>query len=227
MTVTENLKNVKNELSIVCGERPVKLIAVSKFHPVEKIEEAYAGGQREFGENRVQEAFEKFSLLKENHPDIVLHVIGHLQTNKVSKAVSVADWIQSVDSIKLIKEIEKQCTKLDKVINILIEFHTGEESKTGFLSKEEVFEALRFIESSCSHIIPCGFMTMAPVSDNDEIISKSFISLRQLQEEAQTLFPKMKLTELSMGMSGDFKIAVRECSTMVRIGTAIFGEREY
>ncbi|MCQ2578109.1 MAG: YggS family pyridoxal phosphate-dependent enzyme [Treponema sp.] len=231
MGVSDNLKSILthiNQVSQKCGrEGKVKLLAVSKFHPLEKVEEAVLSGQKLFGENRVQEAFEKFSVLKEKYPDIKLHIIGHLQTNKVSKALSVCDCIESVDSIKLIKEINKCCEKTGRTVDILLEYHTGEESKTGFLSENEVFEALSFIKENCPSVLPRGFMTMAPNTSNLEEIRNSFKTLCALQEKARSSFPHFELSELSMGMSGDFETAIEEGSTMVRIGTAIFGEREY
>lgn len=231
MGVSENLGIILShidEVSKKCSrEGKVKLLAVSKLHPVEKVEEAVLAGQRLFGENRVLEAVEKFSVLKEKYSDIELHIIGHLQTNKVSKALSVCDCIESVDSIKLIKEINKCCEKMGRTVKVLLEYHTGEESKTGFLSEEEIFEALSYIQANCSSIIPLGFMTMAPNTEDSALVRNSFKSLCSLKNKAQEKYPSFDLNELSMGMSGDYEAAIEEGSTMVRIGTAIFGEREY
>lgn len=231
MGVCDNLKKVLeniDEVSSNCGRKgKVKLLAVSKFHPIEKIEQAILAGQKLFGENRVQEAYDKFSILKVKYPEIELHIIGHLQTNKVNKALTVCDCIESVDSIKLLNEINKCCEKTGRTVNVLLEFHTGEESKTGFLSEEEVFEALSYIKTNCPSVLPLGFMTMAPNTDNLNQIRNSFKKLCLLKENAQKKFPFWDFTELSMGMSGDYQTAIEEGSTMVRIGTAIFGEREY
>lgn len=232
MSIENNLLNIQNkirEMEIKAGrkEGSVKLLAVSKFHPVEEIQEAVKAGQTLFGENRVQEASEKFEILNKDN-NLQLHIIGQLQTNKVKKAVSIATCIQSVDRLELLKEIEKQCAKINKKIEILFELHTGEESKSGYETLESLAESLE----SCAkgdfpHIIPKGFMTMAPFTDDEKLIRKSFIYLRESAEKLQKDYPMFDLSELSMGMSADYEIAIEEGSTMVRVGTAIFGERDY
>lgn len=206
----------------------VKLMAVSKFHPVDAVIEALQAGQTLFGENRVQEAYSKFKPVFEEYSQTELHMIGQLQTNKVKHAVEIASCIESVDRIDLLKEIEKQCTKLNKSIKILFEYHTGEESKSGFTNDEDLYKALdMFKNKEFPHIIPHGFMTMAPFTDDKELIRKSFVTLRLLAEKIKREYPMFELPELSMGMSGDFEIAIEEGSTLVRVGTAIFGERVY
>lgn len=232
--------NVKENLSLIlekirqaeekCGREKgsVKLLAVSKFHPVESVLEAAEEGQMLFGENRVQEALGKFPAVLEKYPQVKLHIIGQLQTNKVKNAVLYADTIQSVDRIDLLREIEKQASKLERKINVLLELHTGEESKSGFENADSLREALKFIsEGNTPHIVPKGFMTMAPFTEDKEFVRKSFSTLRETAFAMQKEFPSFELTELSMGMSGDFEIAIEEGSTMVRVGTAIFGERRY
>lgn len=206
----------------------VKLIAVSKFHPSDTVYEAIDAGQFVFGENRVQEASEKFPSIIEKFPNVELHMIGQLQTNKVKKAVEIATYIQSVDRIELLREIEKQCAKINKTIKILFEVHTGEESKSGYTSEEELIKSMdECAKGTFPHIIPCGFMTMAPFTEDKELIRKSFVTLRTLSEKLKAKYPQLPLAELSMGMSGDFEIAIEEGATMVRVGTAIFGERDY
>ena len=206
----------------------VKLMAVSKFHPLEAVIEALNAGQTLFGENRVQEAYSKFKPIFEEYSQTELHMIGQLQTNKVKHAVEIASCIESVDRIDLIKEIEKQCSKLNKSIKILFEYHTGEESKSGFTNEEELYKALdMFKNKDFPHVIPYGFMTMAPFTDDKELVRKSFITLRLLAEKIKNQYPMFEMPELSMGMSGDFEIAIEEGSTLVRVGTAIFGERVY
>jgi len=233
MNIKDRLEAVKLQITEAekkAGRKPgqVRLLAVSKFHSAEAVEEAFTEGQLLFGENRVQEASEKFTPLISHSPEIELHMIGQLQTNKVKKIVPLASCIQSVDRIELLKEIEKVCTKINKSINILFEMHTGEESKAGFITEKELRLAMDYIaEGNCPHIIPSGFMTMAPFTEDEKLIRSSFSSLRKLSEKLTKEYPKMPLKELSMGMSGDFKIAIEEGSTMVRIGTAIFGERDY
>ena len=233
MSIKENLLNIKNEINLAeekSGRKPgsVKLMAVSKFHPGEAVIEAINEGQFLFGENRVQEALEKFTPLMEQYNNIDLHIIGQLQTNKVKNAVKIASCIQSVDRIDLLREIEKQCAKIEKNIKVLFEIHTGEDSKSGFTDEKSLDEALTLCaENQFSHIIPAGFMTMAPFTDDEILIRKSFICLRELSQKKQKEYNMFKLDELSMGMSGDFKLAIEEGSTLVRIGTSIFGKRDY
>ena len=204
----------------------VSLVAVSKFHPVESVLEAIQKGQLLFGENRVQEAVEKFQQVRLQAPQVQLHIIGSLQRNKVKKALSCASCIQSVDRIELLEEIEKQAANLNKTVEVLFEFHTGEESKSGFTSLDSLLPAVEYT-CSASHIIPKGFMTMAPFTDNQLEIAASFKKLVTIQQEVASRFPNLDLRELSMGMSNDFALAIAEGATLVRIGTAIFGERVY
>ena len=155
-------------------------------------------------------------------------MIGQLQSNKVKKAVEFASCIQSVDRFDLLKEIEKQCAKLNRTIDILFEIHTGEESKSGYTSEEELRKSIEACaKGEFPHIIPDGFMTMAPFTSDEILIRKSFCTLRELSEKLRRDYKELPLRELSMGMSGDFEIAIEEGSTLVRVGTAIFGERDY
>ncbi len=231
--IKDNLEKIRNriEQAETKAGRPqgsVKLMAVSKFHPAEAVVEAFEAGQLLFGENRVQEASEKFPPLIAQHPEIKVQMIGQLQSNKVKKAVEFASCIQSVDRIDLLKEIEKQCAKLNRNIEILFEYHTGEESKSGYTTEKELRESIEaIINGDFPHVIPKGFMTMAPFTEDVALIRKSFITLRELSERLRKDYQSLSLTELSMGMSGDFEIAIEEGSTLVRVGTAIFGERDY
>lgn len=229
--IKTNIEKIKSQITaaeIVAGRKPgsVKLLAVSKFHPAESVYDAISAGQIDFGENRVQEACSKFPEIIEKFPNVNLHIIGQLQTNKVKKAVQIASMIESVDRLELVKEIEKQCAKIDKKIEILFEFHTGEESKSGYKTVESLEETLDFIaQGNAPHIIPKGFMTMAPLTENTDEIKKSFLMMKQIAEKMQEKYNDFELTELSMGMSHDFKIAIEAGSTEVRVGTAIFGQR--
>ena len=233
ISIKENLEHIRfriTEAEKKAGREPgsVQLMAVSKFHPAQAVEEAFTAGQLLFGENRVQEASEKFPPLIAQHPEIKVQMIGQLQSNKVKKAVEFASCIQSVDRIDLLKEIEKHCAKLNRNIDILFEYHTGEESKSGYTTESELRESIEAcIKGEFPHIIPKGFMTMAPFTEDQDLIRKSFITLRTLSEQLQSDYKELSLTELSMGMSGDFEIAIEEGSTLVRVGTAIFGERDY
>ncbi len=222
--------NIKENLSRIKSEIPqgVRLVAVSKFHPADAVIEAVKAGQNLFGENRVQEAAEKFDTVRKTFPDAELHIIGSLQRNKVKEAVRISSCIESVDRLELLDEIEKQCGKINKKIQVLFEYHTGEESKSGFTNDDDLFEALeRMTAGQYPHIEPRGFMTMAPFTEDKEAVRASFKKLKEIQNTCRKKFPQFELNELSMGMSGDYKIAIEEGSTMVRIGTAIFGERDY
>jgi pyridoxal phosphate enzyme (YggS family) len=237
----DNTKNIAANLIIVrqqiadaekkAGRRSgsVKLLAVSKFHPVEAVLAAYEAGQRLFGENRIQEAAAKFAELGKklnNQYMPELHIIGNVQRNKVKPALTVASCIESVDRLPLLAEIEKEAGKLDKKVSVFFELHTGEESKSGFAHLDDLLFALDAAEKM-PHLIPSGFMTMAPFTDDENIIRHSFATLRETAENARRRFPTLPLTELSMGMSNDFRIAIEEGSTLVRVGTAIFGQRVY
>ncbi len=208
-------------------EGSVRLLAVSKFHPAAAVVSAIRAGQLLFGENRVQEAHSKFAPLLAEFPQAELHIIGQLQRNKVRKAAEIASCIESVDRIELIEELEKQCARLGKTVRILFEYHTGEASKSGFLSSDALAQAAAYCGSGAApHVIPAGFMTMAPFTDDRAAVRNSFRTMRKTAEEIRRRFPQMSLETLSMGMSNDFVTAVEEGSTEVRIGTAIFGERE-
>ncbi len=207
-------------------ENSVRLMAVSKFHPAEAVIEAAAAGQLLFGENRVQEAAGKFPEIMERFPGMELHMIGNLQANKVRHIVGLASCIESVDRIPLLQEIERRCAKSDLNMRILFEFRTGEDSKSGFVSEEDMERAAAFCaEGNCPHIVPSGFMTMAPLTSDTGTVRAAFRKMRRAAERIRAEFPMLALDELSMGMSGDFETAVEEGSTMVRVGTAIFGER--
>lgn len=223
MSIKDNLIKIKSQLP-----QNVALVAVSKFHSAQEVIDAIQAGQNVFGENRVQEAAEKFDEVKKSFPDVQLRIIGQLQRNKVKEAVRIAGAIDSVDRLELLDEIEKQAAKIDKKIQVLFEFHTGEESKSGFADPALIMEALQKMKDGVyPHIEPRGFMTMAPFTEDKDLVRASFKKLRDLRDECKKNFPDFDLSELSMGMSGDWQIAVEEGSTMVRIGTAIFGERDY
>ena len=212
-------KNI--EEARIRGERAsedVKLIAVSKTKPAEDMLKAYEYGIRDFGENYVQEIVAKYDSIP---ADARIHMIGHLQTNKVSKIIDKVYMIHSVDSAKLLREIEKQAFKYDVAcMPVLLEVNVAkEESKFGF-NTDELDGILKLAMEECPHISVRGFMTSAPITDEQELNRIYFHELKNLTE-------KYGLPELSMGMTGDYIVAVEEGATMVRIGTAIFGERDY
>ncbi len=192
-----------------------KLIAVSKTKPIEMIMEAYEAGIRDFGENKVQELISKIELLPD---DINWHMIGHLQTNKVKDIIDKVYLIHSVDSVKLAKVIDKEAKKKNIIVNILLEINiANEESKYGF-NIEEIDKAIMEI-NNLSNVKILGFMCVAPNTDNPSDNRKYFKLMRELGN-------KYNYEILSMGMSNDYKIAIAEGSTYVRIGTKIFGERK-
>ena len=202
-----------------------RLVAVSKTHTPEKIKEAYDAGQRLFGENKVQELCSKQAVLP---ADIEWHLIGHLQTNKVKQVVSFVSLIHSVDSLKLLEEINKQAKKINRVVHCLVQVHiAAEETKFGFDEQEliDLIQSEKIIELDAVKVI--GLMGMATFTDNQEQIRNEFRSLKNLFEKIKTLQlpPNIEMKELSMGMSQDYEIAVEEGSTLVRIGTAVFGRR--
>lgn len=221
--------DVKGHLRNVLADLPqgVRLVAISKYHPNEYIQAAYDEGQRIFGESHEQELRQKVETLPR---DIQWHFIGHLQTNKVKYIAPYITMIEAVDSFKLLKEIDKQAEKCGRVIDVLLEVHIAEEAtKYGFPP-----EALRQMLSSgewreLKHVRICGLMMMASNVDNEQQIRSEFLLARNLFLEMKTRFfaDEPSFCERSWGMSHDYKIAVEEGSTMVRIGTTIFGPRVY
>jgi len=221
MSIKENLNQIKN--TFITPE--CKLIAVSKTKPVEELLEAYEAGVRDFGENKVQELVEK----QEKMPkDINWHMIGHLQRNKVKYIAPFVHLIHGVDSVKLLKEINKQAKKADRTISCLLQVHIAkEESKFGFDEKEllELIDGEEIQEMKNIKIE--GLMGMATYTEEEEVVRSEFSALRELKEKIKekSLPVNMEMKELSTGMSGDYLIAQEEGSTMVRIGSAIFGSR--
>ena len=217
--IEENLNRIKSELP-----SGVKLVAVSKFHPMEAILEAYQAGQTVFGENRPQEMASKAVQLPQ---DIEWHFLGHLQTNKLKMVLPYATLVQSVDSVHLLQAIDNWGSNNDKVISVLLELHIGaEETKQGF-HEEEILDIL-FHADDYKNIRFCGLMGMASHTDDQEVINADFERIDTFMAYLVDLFPELTdFNQLSIGMSDDWPIAVKHGSTMVRIGTAIFGAREY
>ncbi len=227
MEVRENLHKVQRQIQEACSTggrdpREVTLIAVGKTKPVEMLLDAYQGGARDFGENKVQEMISKIPQMPQ---DVRWHMIGHLQTNKVRQVVGRTCLIHSVDSLRLAREIEKESEKQNLVTNILLEVNVArEESKYGFFL-DEVEEAL-YSMGDLSHIKVCGLMTIAPFVSNAEENRAVFRKLYQFYVDMKTKnIDNMNMSILSMGMTGDFQVAVEEGATMVRVGTGIFGTR--
>lgn len=222
MSIAENISTIRQ--NIPAG---VKLVCVSKFHPAEAVMEAYRAGERRFGENRPQEMHEKAPLLP---GDIEWHFIGNLQTNKVKLVVPIAAVIESMSNTRLVDEIEKQAARINKVQNCLIEIHVAqEETKQGFTPEEAVATFTPEYIAAHPHINICGVMGMASNTDDEAKVANDFRQIRRLFEtlRAGVFKDKADFSELSMGMSGDYRIAISEHSTSVRIGSAIFGPRQY
>ncbi|AEV28187.1 pyridoxal phosphate enzyme, YggS family [Sphaerochaeta pleomorpha str. Grapes] len=228
--IRENLMMILEEIETAAKKSgrslcDISLMAVSKLHPYEEILEAYHCGQRLFGENKVQEVQAKFPSLRPEGMD--LHLIGHLQTNKVKKIVGLVDGIDSVDSLKLATKISEEALVLGKAMPILLEFNTsGEENKSGFTSTEELFRVLDVIEG-LKGVSLQGLMTIGPLGKNDDTIRKAFRQLKEIQILCRYRYPSLCFETLSMGMSSDFALAIEEGSTVVRVGTRLFGQRDY
>lgn len=201
-------------------------MAVSKFHPVEKLMAAYEAGQRRFGESRVQELLAKEPQMP---ADVEWHFIGHLQTNKVKQLIGKASLIESIDSERLLDIVDQESRKAGVTTRVLMQVHVArEETKFGFWPEEllDYFRARKFENLTNTHI--CGVMGMASNTDNAERVSQDFAAIAEVYKEILRLCPDLRgFDTLSMGMSGDWPLAVEHGSNMVRIGTAIFGEREY
>lgn len=220
--IGERIKEIRNELP-----EGVRLVAVSKFHPNEAIEEAYRAGQRIFGESKVQEMTAKYESLPK---DIEWHFIGHLQTNKVKYIVPYVALIHGIDSYKLLAEVDKQAAKAGRRVNCLLQLHIArEETKFGF-SFDECRQMLAEGQwRQLQHIRLCGLMGMATNTDNVEQIKEEFRSLSDFFREVKSTWfaDDAAFCELSMGMSHDYHEAIDEGSTLVRVGSKIFGERIY
>jgi pyridoxal phosphate enzyme (YggS family) len=220
MNIALNINNLRKEIP-----SSVKIVAVSKTKPADDILAAYNAGQRAFGENRVREMIAKKELLPE---DIEWHMVGHLQTNKVKSIVPFVSMIQSIDTPRLLSAVNSEAARVDRIIDCLLQYHIArEETKFGFNHEE----AIQLLESDefrkLKNIRLCGLMGMATFTDDNEVIHKEF---RLLGESFRDLKNKFFINDksfchLSMGMSGDYHIAIEEGSTMVRIGSLIFGER--
>ncbi len=225
----ENYANVLKNVHNACeraGRKTddVTLIAVSKTKPVEMLQEIYDCGCRDFGENKVQEIMDKYDKLPN---DIRWHMIGHLQTNKVKYIVDKVYMIHSVDSIKLAKEISKEAVKKNVTVKVLLEVNVAkEETKFGLLT-EEVLDFYKEV-IDLPGLKVCGLMTIAPYVENSEENRQHFVNLKQLMVDIESeKTDNISVGELSMGMTGDYEVAIEEGATYVRVGTGIFGERNY
>ena len=219
--VSDNLKALYEKLPSA-----VKLVAVSKFHPVSRLMEAYDAGQRLFGENRPQELAQKVPQMPS---DVEWHFIGHLQTNKLKLVLPYVSLVQSVDSFHLLEAIDKWGRENGKTVDVLLELHLGaEETKHGF-SEEEILAVIGAGKPPLENVRIRGLTGMATNTEDEGVIEADFARIEALFQRIRAEHPELRdtFTELSIGMSGDWPIAVRHGATMVRIGTDIFGEREY
>lgn len=227
--IIENLNEVEKNIRLACEKSnrnrdEITLIAVSKTKPVELLNEAYDAGIRNFGENKVQEMCEKYEVMEK---DIHWHMIGHLQTNKVKYLIGKTALIHSVDSYKLACEIEKQAAKHDCMMDILIEVNIAEEESKFGLTEEEVIELVKQV-AKLPHIRIKGLMTVAPYVVDSEENRPFFRKIKQLSVDIDNQnIDNVSMNILSMGMSGDYMVAIEEGATMIRVGTSIFGERNY
>lgn len=216
MSIKDNLLRIKSQLP-----ENVTLVAVSKTKPISDLMEAYNAGQRIFGENKVQEMTEKWEQMPK---DIQWHMIGHVQTNKVKYMAEYVSLIHGVDSLKLLQEINRQSAKYNRVIDCLLQVYIAEEESKFGLDEKELEEILKSNEfKSLQNIKVIGLMGMATFTDNQAQIKKEFLNLKSIFDKLNT--EHYKLNTLSMGMSGDYKLAIECGSTMVRIGSGIFGRR--
>lgn len=227
--LTENVIEVEKNIQAACdragrSREEVRLIAVSKTKPVSDIEEVLTTGILDYGENKVQELSDKYDVLPKN---IRWHMIGHLQRNKVKYLIGKTVLIHSVDSLRLAEQIEHEAAKADTIMNVLIEVNVaGEESKFGTTCNEAI-ELVRAV-AALKHVKIKGLMTIAPFTDNPEDNRIYFKKLKQLSVDIKSKnIDNVDMDELSMGMTGDYEVAIEEGATMVRVGTAIFGARNY
>ncbi|HKB87573.1 MAG TPA: YggS family pyridoxal phosphate-dependent enzyme [Ignavibacteriaceae bacterium] len=225
--IAENIKALRERIERKCAEAKrdsseIKLIAVSKTFGTDDIEKVFGEGLKDFGENKAQELSAKYEQLGDK---ITWHFIGHLQRNKVRFVVPAASYIHSIDSLQLATEVNKAASKINKIQKVLLQVKTSEEeSKSGIQSKSELLNLVRYC-GEYSNIQLEGLMTIAPFTDDMNLIRQSFKQLRKLRDDLNS--EGFELKELSMGMTSDFEIAIEEGATMLRIGSAIFGERDY
>lgn len=227
--ILENIEKVRQNIEAACkksGRNPeeITLIAVSKTKPYTDIEEALPSGMLDYGENKVQELSEKYDILPK---DIRWHMIGHLQRNKVKYLVGKVSLIHSVDSLRLANQIETEFAKKDMIANVLIEVNMAEEESKFGVSAGDTLELIKAM-STLPHLRIQGLMTIAPYTDNPEANREYFSKMKKLSVDIREKnIDNVNMNVLSMGMTGDYQVAIEEGATMIRVGTGIFGERNY
>jgi hypothetical protein len=229
MMISARVRKVFSNVEEICRKldrdpKDVIVVGVTKMATIQEAQEAIDAGIRYIAENRVQEAENKFPLLLAKNPQVKGHLIGHLQTNKVKNAITVCSLVQSVDSLKLAQEIQKQAVKRGQAVEILVQFNCAREEQKFGADPSDAYTLIESI-SQLSLVHIKGLMAMAPYTDDEGIIRKTFSDLRDIKDGVKTRFaghPRVDMGILSMGMSSDYRIAIEEGSTMLRIGSAIF-----
>ena len=200
------------------------LVAVTKTHPADIINEAIDAGATDIGENKAQEIMDKYDQVK----PVRWHMIGHLQTNKVKYIIDKVDMIHSVDSLKLAKEINKRAANHDKIMDVLVQVNSAQEESKFGVTSEETGELIDAILANCPNVKICGLMCIAPFDENPDNVRKYFAELKKLYDDYKKIeHDNLDFKYLSIGMSHDYKVTIEEGSNLVRVGTAIFGERDY
>lgn len=218
-SVQDNFQKINKET----GD-DVLLVAVTKTHPADIINEAIDAGATDIGENKAQEIMDKYDQVK----PVRWHMIGHLQTNKVKYIIDKVDMIHSVDSLKLAKEINKRAANHDKIMDVLLQVNSAQEESKFGVTSEETGELIDAILANCPNVKICGLMCIAPFDENPDNVRKYFAELKKLYDDYKKIeHDNLDFKYLSMGMSHDYKVAIEEGSNLVRVGTAIFGERDY
>lgn len=218
-SVQDNFQKINKET----GDN-VLLVAVTKTHPADIINEAIDAGATDIGENKAQEIMDKYDQVK----PVRWHMIGHLQTNKVKYIIDKVDMIHSVDSLKLAKEINKRAANHDKIMDVLVQVNSAQEESKFGVTSEETGELIDAILANCPNVKICGLMCIAPFDENPDNVRKYFAELKKLYDDYKKIeHDNLDFKYLSMGMSHDYKVAIEEGSNLVRVGTAIFGERDY
>lgn len=218
-SVQDNFQKINKET----GD-DVLLVAVTKTHPADIINEAIDAGATDIGENKAQEIMDKYDQVK----PVRWHMIGHLQTNKVKYIIDKVDMIHSVDSLKLAKEINKRAANHDKIMDVLVQVNSAQEESKFGVTSEETGELIDAILANCPNVKICGLMCIAPFDENPDNVRKCFAELKKLYDDYKKIeHDNLDFKYLSMGMSHDYKVAIEEGSNLVRVGTAIFGERDY
>lgn len=222
MTIFDHVSALKKQL-LLFEKEPMRLLAVSKTQSIAKIEEAIHAGQLAFGENYVQEAIEKIYILNQKYPQLEWHYIGRVQKNKIKDLVRYFDWIQTIEDQETAKKLNHACEKSNKTLNVCLQVNISDEPQKGGISMKDVSSLARYIIEECPHLCLRGLMTIGLATHDKARLKAMFCQLKSCYDALKIHYPSVDT--LSMGMSGDMAVAMECGSTMVRIGTAIFGER--